>query len=91
MQVSRWSHTDSPDDAARQYGNVRSVVLGMGEADRDFVSNLCHYHGYRFCDVVVALELASLLLASRRTASLAGPLASAKPSTAATIRRADPF
>jgi hypothetical protein len=35
----------------------------MGEADRDFVSNLCHYHGYRFCDVVVALELAPLLLA----------------------------
>ena len=42
------SHTNSPDDAARQYGNVRSVVLGMGEADRDFVSNLCHHHSYRF-------------------------------------------
>jgi hypothetical protein len=34
------------------------VVLGMGEADCDFVRNLYHHHSYRFRDLVVAREVA---------------------------------
>jgi hypothetical protein len=62
-------------------GNVRGVVLGMGEADRHFVSNLCHHHSCRFYDVVVALELAPLLV-PRALLRLPASLTSAKPSTA---------